>query len=252
MIRTMTTADRANLPNVETVLDYPGHEATRVSHSSFCPLTGKHDLSGALSPECPRAKTTEGVEFCYCHVCGPLYMETTHVGRVLALRERNGYDDSDFYAIVWDDAKGCPVEVEYASTRGWTYPNGAKVDATPEIVAKWEAWTIEQKRACERARLAAEAAIPRVGRTVRVVKGRKVEIGTTAEVFWAGRDQFRRGQFGRRDVERVGLRLLDGTRVFTSAENVVVEGAEGPAPAHEERHAVALAYGHGATLWAPV
>jgi CubicO group peptidase (beta-lactamase class C family) len=252
MIRTMTTADRASLPNVETVTNYPGHEAGRVGHASDCPHHAKNDLSGAASSECPRGRTVEGVEFCYCHVFGPLYMETTHVGRVLALRERNGYDDSDFYAIVWDDEKGRPVEVEYASTRGWTYPNGAKVDATPEIVEKWEAWTREQKAACERARLAAEAALPRVGRTVRVVKGRKVEVGTVGEVFWAGRDQFKRGPWGRREIERVGIRLLDGSRVFLDAGNVVVEGAEGPAPADEDRHAVALAYGHGATLWAAV
>jgi hypothetical protein len=29
--------------------------------------------------------------------------EVTYAGRVLSLREWNGRDDSDFYALVWDD-----------------------------------------------------------------------------------------------------------------------------------------------------
>src|SRR5215510_5788359 len=51
-----------------------------------------------------------------------IWRVTTHEGLVLELREMNGYDDSDFYAVVWNDAKGEPERVEYASTRGWTYP----------------------------------------------------------------------------------------------------------------------------------
>jgi hypothetical protein len=46
---------------------------------------------------------------------------------------------------------------------------------------------------------------------VRVVKGRKVPKGTEGEVFWIGFTKFGRS---------VGIRLLDGTKVFTSFENV--------------------------------
>lgn len=66
--------------------------------------------------------------------------ETSYEGVVLSLHERNGYDDSDFYAMVWDEETGRVKSVEYATTRGWTYHNGASVDATDEVRAKAVAW----------------------------------------------------------------------------------------------------------------
>jgi hypothetical protein len=57
---------------------------------------------------------------------------------VLADREKNGRDDSDFYGLVWF-GDGKYGEVEYATTRfgggGW-----CRVDATPEVLAEVEAW----------------------------------------------------------------------------------------------------------------
>lgn len=70
------------------------------------------------------------------------------VGKCIREREYNGYDDSDFYMLVWDDEINAPREIQFASTRGWTYPcMGSSVDATPEVRAKYEAY--EQKRAIE-------------------------------------------------------------------------------------------------------
>ncbi len=143
---------------------------------------------------------------------GVLYMQTTHQGMVLSTGERNGYDDSDFYANVWDEATQSIKQVEYATTRGWTYPNGASVDASPEVQAKAAAWVAEQKRVIE-------AATVRVGKTVQVVRGRKLPIGTVADVFWMGPDKYKK--YGK----RVGLRLLDGTKVFIDAANVVTTAA---------------------------
>lgn len=54
---------------------------------------------------------------------GPEHYEITWTGRVLRLSEHNYYDDSDFFALVWDDDAGKPREVGYATTRGWTYKN---------------------------------------------------------------------------------------------------------------------------------
>lgn len=70
--------------------------------------------------------------------------EISYEGMVLRLGEHNWYDDSDFYALVWDEATQSVKKVEYATTRGWTYHNGAKVDASDEIRAKAVAW--EAKR----------------------------------------------------------------------------------------------------------
>ncbi len=70
--------------------------------------------------------------------------EESWTGCVLATGEHNWHDDSDFYALVWDEEQGKVRETEYASTRGWTYHNHAKVDATPEVIAKAQAWKAQQ------------------------------------------------------------------------------------------------------------
>ncbi|MFD7835663.1 hypothetical protein [Streptomyces sp. NPDC059761] len=62
-------------------------------------------------------------------------------GAVLRLRERNGYDDSDWYALVWDEEQQKTREVFYATTRGWTYHNGASIDATHDVIEKAVAHT---------------------------------------------------------------------------------------------------------------
>ena len=51
-----------------------------------------------------------------------LFTYETHNGFCLENRERNGYDDSDFYMIVWNPEEKAPESIEYASTRGWSYP----------------------------------------------------------------------------------------------------------------------------------
>lgn len=50
---------------------------------------------------------------------------------------------------------------------------------------------------------------------VRVVKGRKVKIGTEGEIMWIGPNRFGPG-------ENVGIRLIDGSVVFTAMSNVRV------------------------------
>ncbi len=64
-----------------------------------------------------------------------------YVGKVISTYERNGYHDSDFYAVVWDDAAQQPKSIVFASTRGWSYPAyGSSEDATPEVLAAYQAW----------------------------------------------------------------------------------------------------------------
>ncbi len=56
------------------------------------------------------------------------------VGLVLSEREANYYDDSDFYATVWNLEKGEPQEVIWGTTRGAMGPShgyNCVVDATP-------------------------------------------------------------------------------------------------------------------------
>lgn len=156
-----------------------------------------------------------------------IWMETTHVGLVLSTGEYNGYDDSDFYAVVWNEEAGHTERVTYASTRGWTYPNGAAVDATAEVQAKYAA-RCEQITAELRARRAAEqAATPAKGkraRTVRNVKGKSaIEAGVTGTVFWVGQDNLAKSRYGAAPKLRVGFKADDGRKVFIAANAVEVE-----------------------------
>ena len=59
-------------------------------------------------------------------------------GRVVGLRERNMHDDSDFFVTYQTDA-GVFVEREYATTRGWSYPNEAHVDAPEGVQERYRA-----------------------------------------------------------------------------------------------------------------
>lgn len=82
----------------------------------------------------------------------------TSVGLCLHEFERNGYDDSDFFMVVWDEATQEPRIEMFASTRFWSGPCfGSKPDATPEVRAKYEAWKKEdaaRQQAAKRAKRA--------------------------------------------------------------------------------------------------
>src|SRR6185437_2626014 len=158
----------------------------------------------------------------------PEYFETTWVGCVLSLGEHNHHDDSDFYAIVWDAELGGPREIEYATTRGWTYANSASVDATEEVKAAYKAYQVEQRRAQRERAFEQEANTPRAGRTVKTVKviktpknkgGLNIPVGTELVITWFGEDKYRSSRWA--SFYRVGFDY-QGQRVFTSADNVEV------------------------------
>lgn len=81
-----------------------------------------------------------------------------------------------------------------------------EVDATPEIVAKAAAWKAEQKRqADERARAykaEQEARTFRSGKRCKVVRGRKVPLGTEGVIFWMGHDNYGKRKLGIATTER--------------------------------------------------
>ena len=157
-----------------------------------------------------------------------IYTVETHKGLVVGLREMNGYDDSDFYATVWNEEKGAPEEIMYASTRGWTYPNGAAIDATDEVKAKYDAYTAARMKAAaeaRNARLAAEPGKGKKARTTRSVKGKNaIEAGVTGTIFWVGEDKFARNTYGGKAL-RVGFAADDGRKVFIAGNAVEVISA---------------------------
>jgi hypothetical protein len=133
---------------------------------------------------------------------------------VLSEREYNGYDDSDFYATVWDGE--VVREVMVGTTRGVMEPV-ILVPATPEERALADVYLRVRKALVAFDLLQSK---PYVGSVVKVVSGRKIPIGTVGRVFWAGMKSF--DKYGRWPALRLGVEMPDGSRSFTAASNVVV------------------------------
>ncbi len=188
------------------------------------------------------------------------YYEIRYEGAVLREYERNGYDDSDFYADVWT---GETIRsIEYASTRGWTYGNSARVDATPEVLAAAAAFAARLNFDSLKLADEKQATNPAVkGRRVKVVKGRPansktkalIDYGTEGEVFWVGA-QVNYNRYIRIPEYRVGVRTDDGQTFFTPAKNVEVLNPEQYRTPDEDlkvraqRNAVGQMYGHNAAM----
>lgn len=148
--------------------------------------------------------------------------EVYYEGCVIAIRERNFHDDSDFYAIVYDAEKDAIDSFVYDSTR-WGGNGDAIVDATPEILEKAKmAWIRDQiKSGALKRRLELEAAYPSIGKTVKVVRGR-TDKGFVGEIFWM-REYVGHGY---KKYIRVGIRDEGGNVVWGYHRNVDVINPE--------------------------
>jgi len=144
-----------------------------------------------------------------------------YAGCVLATRERNYYDDSDFYAVVWDEATQNIKEVEYDTTRcggGGT----ADVDATPEVCAKVEAVLKADALKTLHSQNEWQAKHPTVGKRVRVTHKGGVMSG---RIFWAGRvcPPWIRYHQERYATDRVGIEVDGNGKVFMDADDKAIE-----------------------------
>lgn len=149
---------------------------------------------------------------------GGLVMQETHTGLVLGTFERNGYSDSDFVAIVWNPVAGKIETVEYATTRGWCYPNEASVDATVEVRAAAEVYLRDCQVREQKRRLELMAMTPEFDRQVEITATRgkaKAYHGQRGEVCWMG------PSINSKYETRIGVRLLDGQKVFLPAAGAV-------------------------------
>lgn len=132
------------------------------------------------------------------------------------------------YAVAFDNDSGEFKTVfltsDYPCSSG--EKREATVDATEEVQALYEAHQAmnEAKKALERAEARREEALrevrcPSRGKTLKVVRGRKVPVGTVGECTWYGRGKgygFREGEM------RVGIKMADGRVEYTAARNVEV------------------------------
>ena len=166
---------------------------------------------------------------------------TSYEGAVLYTREQNGYDDSDFFAGVYDADANEVREVMYATTRGWTYHNGASVDADEATVEAALACREPLIREVVRESMEEEARRITGGTRVeftRTFNGKtqaRVEKGATGTVFWIGQDRYNQHR------ERAGVALDGGDeRVFV---NAAILAATGTAEVDEEEFEAAVATG---------
>jgi hypothetical protein len=158
----------------------------------------------------------------------------TYYGSVLAITENNGINDSDFFAIVWDEEDQSVKSISDGTTRFAAPPKYHKADASPEVRAKADDWlrTVHLPPLAKRSLIKQRTSLAnlRFGEQVAIVKGRKYPIGTKGEVFGVYANQFYR-DYSRKTwaiqintfdpkSKNVGIRLADGSRIFTSLANV--------------------------------
>jgi len=158
-------------------------------------------------------------------------------GAVLATREKNYYDDSDFYAVVWDEESQRVKSVNYASTR---YGGGgdATVDATPEVLEKAKAFLApiitraaigeDQARYDKQVREFKEFHTGTPARVTRTIKSRKQGVipeGYEGVLVWQGPG------YAYHDPPQYGVKNTEGRCVFVSGKDLVYAGAE---PTEEE------------------
>ena len=184
----------------------------------------------------------------------------TDEGTTLRTGTVNYHDDYDLYAVVW--AGDRLKHVTYTTTRGGgTDDNYVVLDATPEVVDAVTAWQttinlgdIRAREISDLAHAIGDFATPGQGKRVRVVRGRKVKVGTVGEVFWTGPGFARYGSTS----TRIGIRGDDSETYWTDANNAqVIDFDEDDLPREvdfrrPDDEALALATSRAEHTWRPL
>ena len=139
-------------------------------------------------------------------------------GAVLSWRERNGYDDSDFLALV-EQSPGVFTWVEYASTRYYCPIFVPELDATEEVRARYAEFWQRKHDAAVKARADRDARKAHKGSVVHVARGRKYK-GIVGVVAWWGVDQYKSNHHVTH--YRAGIDV-EGERVYVPAEYLQVD-----------------------------
>ena len=151
-------------------------------------------------------------------------------GCVVKEWERNGYDDSDFYAIVYNPDTNNFDTVEWGTTRCASigYGDNCVVDATPEVLAKYKIYTDDLLATAKIESDKIESATPRVGKTVRSLTSRGKAYQKSGVVFWVGANRFRTyyaNGYNRADSiqnQVVGFKTDSDEKVFVPMEKCEV------------------------------
>lgn len=148
--------------------------------------------------------------------------EPAYIGFTLGNYEHNGYDDSDYYAVVWDDETDSVKTFEYMTTR-FPCSGSVVVDADRETKRKVYRYFAKMARSDFDKHINPENAKKlRKGDTVTVVRGVKVPKGTVGEVFWIGTKY---NYYSHCDEKRVGIKVGE-EKMFLPYEYCVVNNWE--------------------------
>lgn len=71
----------------------------------------------------------------------PMVIWEEYKGLCIREYENNGYNDSDFFMVVWDEKENKPSNIKFGTTRFWCGPSMSSApDASPEVLEKYDAW----------------------------------------------------------------------------------------------------------------
>lgn len=138
--------------------------------------------------------------------------ETIYSGPLVEVNFNSNWCDSmaEYYPRLWvswleiNELKSKEIDVPQESYQDWETRSEIYLDQPMVDILLQQ--RNEEKRRKEELRLDYH-------KLVRVIKGRKLPIGTEGEIFWMGTTKY---------GPAIGLRLLDGSKVFTSPSNVKV------------------------------
>lgn len=147
----------------------------------------------------------------------------TFEGAVLGVSERNGCDDSDFIAFVWDATEKEIAVVTYGSTAYQSVGHSAIIDASDDVIDQARAWardTYERKVFYDILNDARRKLVK--GARVKSTTTRGKNKGVIGEVVWIGGDRYRRGgtRVGVKVDGEESPRWLDGDRVQVTETEV--------------------------------
>lgn len=130
------------------------------------------------------------------YVSKELGFQESYAGCVIEVYQRDYRAMSDVYtyatfALVWDDTENRPVEILVNANFECDHSKGhAKVDLTPLHQSKYLLWQHKKKEEEKKYQEAKNLEYAKKdfsnGKTIKVVKGRKVKVGTQGRVFWMG------------------------------------------------------------------
>jgi hypothetical protein len=152
----------------------------------------------------------------YVDAYGTHYYQESYVGCVLATREENYYDDSDYYAVVWDEEHQRITRIDYDTTR-FAGGGSASIDATDEVKEKAAKYIHGWLQDVIFDELVIKAKVIEKGKRVKVTSwsSNKVPTGTEGVVFWKGTVNYGRTKWS--EQTRIGFTTDEGETCWVPA-----------------------------------